>query len=97
MLVIEVTHQASSDAMAPHKKEHKAFRKRYLDAGVFVASGTKEDATGGIILARTDIDRAQSILQEDPYIAHNLSTFSITPFSVEHCHEGFQMLLDEED
>jgi uncharacterized protein YciI len=60
---------------APHRAAHLAYVKQYEDDGRLVAGGAWEDASGGLIVLRTDTaDDVHRFARDDPYVKAGLVT-----------------------
>lgn len=66
------------DAIIP---AHIEFLDRHYASGDFVASGRKVPRTGGIILiAGSDRDKVNAILDQDPFKREGVATYDVLEF-----------------
>lgn len=66
------------DALIP---AHIEFLDRHYASGDFVASGRKVPRTGGIILiAGSDRDKVNAILDQDPFKREGVATYDVLEF-----------------
>ena len=81
MFVIELIYKADLSAIDAHMAAHVKFLKKYYKSGNFLISGRKIPRDGGIIIAtgksRLEIE---AIVQEDPFVAHQLADCRIIEF-----------------
>jgi uncharacterized protein YciI len=60
---------------------HVRFLKKYYTSGHFLVSGRKIPRDGGIIVAvGKSRDEIESLMQEDPFVAHGLADFRVIEF-----------------
>lgn len=78
--IIELRYIKSEDEISRVRPAHREF----LDIGyknkLFLASGPKEDKTGGIILAVGDINEIKELLKDDPFHKEEVAEYSFTSF-----------------
>jgi uncharacterized protein YciI len=81
MFVIELTYKAPLTEIDAHMAAHVVYLKKYYASGNFLVSGRKIPRDGGIILAMGKTREAvETIVKEDPFIAHGLADFRIIEF-----------------
>lgn len=55
-----------------------------MDSGyknsIFIASGPKADRTGGVILAKGDLEEIKVFIKNDPFHSENIATYSFSSF-----------------
>ena len=83
MFVIELIYKADLAAIDARMRAHVAFLKKYYAAGNFLVSGRKIPRDGGIILAvGSSREQMETIMAEDPFVAHGLADIRIIEFRV---------------
>jgi uncharacterized protein YciI len=81
MFVIELSYKVDLAVIDAHMSAHVAFLKKYYAAGNFLVSGRKLPRDGGIILAvGQSRQQIEAIVQEDPFVVHDLADFRIIEF-----------------
>ncbi len=69
--------------------------KESFDAGLFVASGRRVPAVGGVLLSTADRSALDAALAKDPFYINGVAEFEIIEFTVTSAAEGFENLLDK--
>jgi uncharacterized protein YciI len=81
MFVIELSYKATLTRIDAHMSAHVRFLKKYYTSGHFLVSGRKIPRDGGIIVAvGKSRDEIESLMQEDPFVAHGLADFRVIEF-----------------
>jgi uncharacterized protein YciI len=80
MLIVELEYLKPLEEVEKHLVAHRDFLQIYYDNGTFIASGPKDPRTGGIIIAATNKDNMQTIIEQDPFYIHGIGKYSITCF-----------------
>ena len=81
MFIVDLTYQASLEAVDALLEEHRAYLGEQYAAGVFLASGPKAPRTGGVILARAEsLEALQEILEQDPFHREGVARYRVTEF-----------------
>ncbi|WP_394823512.1 YciI family protein [Pendulispora albinea] len=81
MFVIELVYKVPLEEIDARMKDHMVFLRKYYASGHFLVSGRKVPRDGGIIVAAGDgKDEIETIMREDPFIAHGLADFRVTEF-----------------
>ncbi|APC97464.1 YciI family protein [Francisella frigiditurris] len=79
--IVELKYIKSEEEIARIRPAHREF----LDIGyknkLFLASGPKEDKSGGVILAVGDINEVKEILKDDPFYKEKIAEYSFTSFN----------------
>ena len=93
MFVIELIYTADLSAIDAHMAAHVKFLKKYYKSGNFLISGRKIPRDGGIIVAtgRSRLE-IEAIVQEDPFVVHQLADFRIVEFRASQRAEGLEDL-----
>ena len=93
MLVVELRYTQPIEIIEQYLQAHRDFLQQYYDEGIFIASGPQEPRVGGIIIANTDKETMNNIIQQDPFHKNAIAEYSITVFTaVKHC-EALRPLL----
>ncbi len=82
MFILDVTYTRPMEAVELHVATHMDWVREGYERGMFLASGRKVPRTGGIILAtgtREDID---SFLAKDPFVIHDVGTYTVTEIAL---------------
>ncbi len=86
--IINIKYTASNDDIANIRPAHREFLDIGYSNGILLASGPKEDKTGGIILATGDIDKVKAFLANDPFQKNNVAEYSFSSFdAIKHAKE----------
>jgi len=81
MYVISLTYKADLSVMDAHRPAHLDWLQKYYDEGLFLASGRKVPATGGMIISKKmPREKLDAILKTDPFALHNLADYDVTEF-----------------
>lgn len=80
MLVTLIHYIAPLAEIDQHLATHREHLQTYYDQNVLIMSGPQIPRTGGIIIAATDRDTMQTIIEQDPFYQHQLATFDIIEF-----------------
>jgi uncharacterized protein YciI len=79
-LIVDLEYKKSLDEVVKHLQEHREFVDKYVNKGVITASGPKKPRTGGILIAKTDKETMEKIIQEDPFYKNGIASYKITVF-----------------
>lgn len=83
MFVVELIYKADLPEIDAHMGGHMRFLERHYASGHFVVSGRKVPRDGGIILALAkDRREIETIMQQDPFVAHGLADVRVIEFRV---------------
>ncbi len=94
MFIINLHYIVPLDELDGHMAAHVKYLKKYYAKNVFVASGRKVPRTGGIILALAKSkEEIEEIIQEDPFILHQVATYTIIEFLTSQSHPDLKSLL----
>jgi uncharacterized protein YciI len=85
MYILDFQNQKPVHEVDDAIEAHRAFLRKYTEAGVFLVSGAKVPRSGGIIIA-TGIDRARldAILAEAPFLQNGSAICVVTEFKAVH-------------
>ncbi|MEL6589297.1 MAG: YciI family protein [Bacteroidota bacterium] len=81
MFIINLTYKVPLEDVDTFLSEHIIYLKQQYQAGHFIASGRKVPRTGGIILSTVKTEtELQAVLNQDPFMKHNLADYEVTEF-----------------
>ena len=81
MFIISLTYTKPVEEVDKVLQQHIEYIDRYFAEGVFICSGRKVPRTGGVIFAKAaDIQEAERIVNEDPFITSGVAEAEITEF-----------------
>jgi len=94
MYILVVSYSKSPEVVEPYFKAHCAWLHKYIDEGIFIASGPKKSHLGGAVLVRS-IDKAQlkKILEEDSYFKAGVADYLIVDMDCKLAAAGFEQLI----
>lgn len=92
MIIVSLTYRVPVEHVEPHLAAHMAFIEKGYADGMFVASGRKVPRTGGVILARGDIETVRTFCLTDPFLVHALADLELTEVAFTTAAEGFDKL-----
>ncbi|AFJ43379.1 MULTISPECIES: YciI family protein [Francisella] len=86
--IINLKYLVNEDKVASIRPLHREFLDIGYDKGILLASGPKSDKTGGIILAKGDIEDVKKFIENDPFYTNNIAQYSFNTFdAVKHIKE----------
>lgn len=94
MFVVALTYKVPDDIVDFHRPGHMAWLKQAFDDGVFLASGRRVPAVGGVLLSRVDRASLDASLAKDPFYSNGVADFEIIEFAATSVAEGYENLLD---
>ncbi|WP_284975059.1 YciI family protein [Arthrobacter sp. efr-133-TYG-104] len=94
MFVVSLTYKVPDEIVDFHRPGHMAWLKEAFDAGVFLASGRRVPAIGGVLLSNADKATLDASLAEDPFYGNGVADFEIIEFKATSVATGFENLLD---
>jgi len=94
MFVVSLTYKVPDDIVDFHRPGHMAWLKDAFDDGIFLASGRRVPATGGVLLAKVDRATLDASLAQDPFYSNGVAEFEIIEFTATSVAEGYENLLD---
>ncbi|MFP3631963.1 YciI family protein, partial [Burkholderia sp. SIMBA_045] len=80
MFVVSLTYKVPDEIVDFHRPGHMAWLKEAFDAGVFLASGRRVPAIGGVLLSNADKATLDASLAEDPFYSNGVADFEIIEF-----------------
>lgn len=98
LFIINLKYKAPLALIDTHMKAHLKFLDLCYEKKIFLISGRKKPRTGGIIIARgLQLEQISALMQEDPFVKHNLAEITITEFSASQFLPALEPLLRNED
>ena len=94
MFVVSLTYKVPDDIVDFHRPGHMAWLKDAFDEGIFLASGRRVPATGGVLLSKVDRATLDASLAQDPFYSNGVAEFEIIEFTATSVAEGYENLLD---
>jgi uncharacterized protein YciI len=94
MFVVSLTYKVPDEIVDFHRPGHMAWLKEAFDDGVFLASGRRIPAVGGVLLSRTDRATLDACLAKDPFYVNGVADFDVIEFTATSVAEGFENLLE---
>jgi len=94
MFVVSLTYKVPDEIVDFHRPGHMAWLKDAFDGGIFLASGRRVPATGGVLLSKVDRATLDASLTEDPFYSNGVADFEIIEFTATSVAEGYENLLD---
>ena len=94
MFIVSLTYKVPDQIVDFHRPAHMAWVKETFDAGIFLASGRRVPAIGGVLLSGVDRATLDEALARDPFYSNGVADFEIIEFSVTSAAEGYENLLD---
>ncbi len=86
--IINLKYLVNEDKVASIRPLHREFLDIGYDKGILLASGPKLDKTGGIILAKGNIEDVKKFIENDPFYTNNIAQYSFNTFdAVKHIKE----------
>ena len=96
MFVIELIYKTDLAAIDAHMTAHVRFLKKYYASGNFLVSGRKIPRDGGIIIAVGKTrQEVETIVAEDPFVAHGLADFRIIEFRASQRADDIQQRISQ--
>lgn len=94
MFVVSLTYKVPDEIVDFHRPGHMAWLKDAFDGGIFLASGRRVPATGGVLLSKVDRATLDASLAKDPFYSNGVAEFEIIEFTATTVAEGYENLLD---
>ncbi|MBK2356890.1 YciI family protein [Francisella hispaniensis] len=86
--IIDIHYLATQEEIAKVRPLHRDFLDIGYNKGIFIASGSKTSKTGGIIIARGDIEEIKKFIKDDPYRTNKVAEYHFISFdAVKHIPE----------
>ncbi|MEZ2391446.1 YciI family protein [bacterium RCC_150] len=94
MFVVSLTYKVPDEIVDFHRSAHMDWVKEAFDAGIFLASGRRIPAVGGVLLSKADRATLDDALAADPFYVNGVADFEVIEFTVTSASEGYENLLD---
>lgn len=95
MFLIISNYVVPGEQVDPHREQHAAWVKQYIDSEDFILAGPRRGKIGGVILSKSmDKNRLMKILSEDSFVAEDLVEIQIVDFDAPLMSEALKSLLD---
>ena len=94
MFVVSLTYKVPDEIVDFHRPGHMDWLKDAFDAGVFLASGRRVPAIGGVLLSNADRLTLDESLAKDPFYSNGVADFEIIEFTATSVADGYENLLD---
>ncbi|MCM0618094.1 YciI family protein [Paenarthrobacter sp. TYUT067] len=94
MFVVSLNYKVPDEIVDFHRPGHMAWLKDAFDGGIFLASGRRVPATGGVLLSKVDRATLDASLAKDPFYSNGVAEFEIIEFTATSVAEGYENLLD---
>jgi uncharacterized protein YciI len=80
MLVIDIHYTKPFAEVEKVLQAHRDFLRECYAKGYYLASGPKNPKTGGVIIALVDKEKAQTLIEQDPFKQAGVGEYTITEF-----------------
>lgn len=94
MFVVSLTYKVPLEEIDRLGPAHREWLKQGYADGVFVVSGPKRPRTGGVIIARGEIEALRARLAEDPFAKAGAADYEITDFATGFIASGLETFRD---
>lgn len=90
MFLINITYKKPLTEIDQHLAEHRNFLETGYQKNYFIVSGPRNPRTGGVILSQlTNREELLNILQQDPFIIHDVADYEVVEFVPVKYHKDF--------
>lgn len=94
MYVLISSYSQSPEIVEPYFKDHCAWLHKYIEEGVFLASGPKKSHLGGAIIVNSiPKEQLKKILEEDSYVKADVADYLIVEIDFKLAAQGLEKLL----
>ena len=90
MFVVSLTYKVPLEEIDRLGPAHREWLKQGYADGTFVVSGPKRPRTGGIIVARGEIEALWARLAEDPFAKAGAADYEVTEFAAALIADGLE-------
>lgn len=91
--VITLTYQQPLEIVDKYLGDHREFLTKGYERGLFIASGPKTPRTGGIIIARGDLNVIKELIAKDPFSVNGIASYTYNSFTAVLSDDGFKQYL----
>lgn len=94
MFIVVLTYLVPIEIIDKHIVEHRAYLDEGYKLNYFIASGPQNPRTGGIILSQLKEKKLlEEILNNDPFIIHQVAEYKIIEFNPIKYHSSFSAFI----
>lgn len=94
MYILVVSYSKPPEVVEQYFKAHCAWLHKYVNAGIFLASGPKKSHLGGCVLVRSiEKEQLKKILEEDSYFKEDVADYLIIDMDCKLAANGFEKLI----
>lgn len=94
MYFLIVSYTKPPEVVSKYFKEHCEWIHKYINEGIFLASGPKKSHLGGAILVRSiDKQQLKKILEEDSYFIADVADHMIVEIDCKLAAKGLEKLI----
>lgn len=94
MFIVIVSYSQAPEVVEPYFKAHCEWLNKYVNKGIFLASGPKKSHLGGAFLVRSiDKKELNKILAEDSYFKADVADYLIVDMDCKIAATGFEKLI----
>lgn len=95
MFLITYTYIKPLEVVDQFLAEHRAYLDQHYQNNCFVVSGPKIPREGAVLLSQlNEREQLEKILQQDPFVVHNVVTYQIFEFNPVKFHQNFKSFLE---
>jgi len=91
--IISIKFEKSLEIIDKILDDHRKFLKTGYQQNLFIASGPKTPRTGGVIIAKGDLNEIKKFLEKDPYNINDAATYSYESFNAVLHNDDFKHCL----
>lgn len=94
MYILISSYSKSPEIAKQYFEAHCTWLHKYIEKGIFLASGPKKSQLGGAILVRSlDKEELKKILEEDSYVQADVADYLIVDMDFKLISNGLENLL----
>lgn len=93
MIIIELTYKKPLEQVDKYLAEHRNYLTSLYQQNKLLASGPKNPRNGGIMIALTNIDAAEEMVNNDPFYVNDIADYSYIEFDPVKYHDVLDGLL----
>jgi uncharacterized protein YciI len=94
MIIVSLTYVMPIEAVEAQLDGHIAWLKEGYESGMLIASGRKVPRTGGVLLAKGDLEDVKAFCEQDPFALHGIATYEFTQTAITMTASGLEGLKD---
>ncbi|EGF90228.1 YCII-related domain protein [Asticcacaulis biprosthecium C19] len=92
MIIVLLTYKVSTEELDTSIDAHRDWLMASIEAGRLLAAGRKVPRTGGMLLARGDLDQVKTWAATDPFAVNGLADYDFTEVAVTLTADGLDGL-----